>query len=215
MNRRAPPSNPQAPRASGQVRVIGGRWRGSKLPVVGVDGLRPTSDRVRETLFNWLQHDVAGARALDLFAGSGALGVEAASRGAASVDLVEASPVAAAALRDSVARLIRGSGDAGAGAAGDRSSEQRVSVHATAAAAFLADAAARGKTFDLVFIDPPFAAGLWNATLAALVPCLAPRASVYVESPPGTAVTLPAGWRLHRELATRDARAVLYRVDAG
>ena len=211
MNRRAPPSTPQAPRGSGHVRIIGGRWRGSKLPVADVDGLRPTADRVRETLFNWLQSELGGARVLDLFAGSGALGLEAASRGASRVDLVEASPLAAAFLRETAARLMRGDGArAGNGAPAGHSN---VSVHEATAATFLADAAAHGQVFDLVFIDPPFAAGLWNPTLAALVPCLAPRAWVYVESPPGTVVALPARWRLHRELSTRDSRAALFVVD--
>lgn len=211
MNRRAPPSIPQAPRGSGQVRIIGGRWRGSKLPVTDVDGLRPTSDRVRETLFNWLHADVSGSRAVDLFAGSGALGLEAASRGAVRVDLVEASPLAAASLRETAARLVRG--DPGPSREGWAAGESNVSVHATTAARFLADAAACGEVFDLVFIDPPFAAGLWNSTFAALAACLAARARVYVESPPGAALGLPAGWRLHRELATRDSRAALFLVD--
>src|SRR5688572_3855519 len=80
---------PPAPRASGQVRIVGGRWRGTKLRVVNRPGLRPTADRVRETLFNWLQPMLPGARVLDLFAGSGALGLEAVSRGAAQATLVE------------------------------------------------------------------------------------------------------------------------------
>ena len=82
----------RASRGLGQVRLIGGRWRGSKLPVADVPGLRPTSDRVRETLFNWLGPVLPGARVLDLFAGSGALGLEALSRGAASAVLVEREP---------------------------------------------------------------------------------------------------------------------------
>ena len=166
----------QAPKPAshrpGQVRIIGGRWRGSKLPVPAIDGLRPTSDRVRETVFNWLQGEVAGARVLDLFAGTGALGLEAASRGAARVDLVEAETRAAAGLRDTVARLARG-GDAPA-----------VEVHAETAARYLARAAAEGRSWDLVFVDPPFAAGLWASTLQALGPVLAARAHVYVEAPP-------------------------------
>ena len=83
------------PAATGKLRIIAGEWRSRQLPVLDLPGLRPTTDRVRETLFNWLQNDVPGARCLDLFAGSGALGFEAASRGAASVTLLEMQPAAA------------------------------------------------------------------------------------------------------------------------
>jgi 16S rRNA (guanine966-N2)-methyltransferase len=207
MNRRPSKTSALASSPPGHVRIIGGRWRGSKLPVVHVDGLRPTADRVRETLFNWLQLEVAGARALDLFAGSGALGLEAASRGASQVDLVEAAIAAASSLRESVERL-RSSEPAGV-------SPARVAVHHAQAASYLEHAARSGATWDLVFVDPPFAAGLWTATLTALVPCLAPRAHVYVESGVDTVLTPPAAWRLHREVATRDVRARLYRVEPG
>ena len=107
---RPPRSSGSAPRhpaqgGAGQVRIIGGRWRNTRLQVPQLDGLRPTSDRVRETLFNWLMPKLPGARVLDLFAGSGALGLEAVSRGAASAQLVERDPVLAAALRATVTRL--------------------------------------------------------------------------------------------------------------
>lgn len=186
--------------ATGQVRLIGGAWRGSKLPVPVLPGLRPTSDRVRETLFNWLHGEVAGARVLDLFAGTGALGFEAASRGAASVDLVESAPTAVEALRSAAARLGRdGSGGP-------------VHLHAQPAMAFLA---AHAGPWDLVFVDPPFAAGLWADTLAALGPRLAPRAKIYVESPADAAPAVPAGWALLRETGTREVRAALYKVEQG
>ncbi len=97
-----------APAAAGKVRIIGGRWRGTRLDVADAPGLRPTSDRVRETLFNWLQPMLPGARVLDLFAGSGALGLEALSRGASSAVLVEREPKLAAALRATTARLQGG-----------------------------------------------------------------------------------------------------------
>src|SRR5690606_9279376 len=95
-------------RGPGQIRIIAGRWRGSKLPVAEVDGLRPTSDRVRETLFNWLMPALPGARVLDLFAGSGALGLEAISRGAASAVLVERDARLAASLQATTERLPGG-----------------------------------------------------------------------------------------------------------
>lgn len=190
---------PSAPSPVGQVRIIGGLWRGSKLPVPGLPGLRPTSDRTRETLFNWLQAEMAGAQVLDLFAGSGALGFEAASRGAAGVDLVEAAPLAAASLRATAERLGRGGGPV-------------LRVHAMSALDFLAAPAQAANLWDIAFVDPPFAEGLWGSTLAALVPRLAGRAHVYVESPAGASFALPAGWRLHREASSREAKAALYRV---
>lgn len=207
MSRRVPPAPatahaPPTP-PSGEVRIIAGRWRGSKLPVPALPGLRPTADRVRETLFNWLQAELPGARVIDLFAGSGALGFEAASRGAASVDLVESAPLAAASLRGTAARLGRD----GTGA--------EVRVHALAAATFLAQAATEGRLWDLAFVDPPFAAGLWAESLEALAPRLAGGALVYVEAPMQALVTVAPGWVLHRELLTREARAALYRVGTG
>ncbi|MDX1555310.1 MAG: RsmD family RNA methyltransferase, partial [Xanthomonadales bacterium] len=92
-------------RSSGSVRIVGGQWRGRRLPVVDAPGLRPSGDRVRETLFNWLQGAVEGARCADLFAGTGALGFEAASRGAREVVLVERAPRVAAQLEQSAAML--------------------------------------------------------------------------------------------------------------
>lgn len=178
----------------GQVRVIAGTLRGSKLPVADLPGLRPTGERARETLFNWLQGEVAGKRALDLFAGSGALGFEAASRGAASVVLVERDARQAASLRDSATRL-----------------------HAEAVVVECADALAwLARTpeprFELAFLDPPFDSGLHAAAARALLTWLAPRAWVYVELGKATEFAPPAGWQLHREGATREARQLLFRA---
>jgi 16S rRNA (guanine966-N2)-methyltransferase len=181
---------------AGSVRIIGGRWRGSKLPVPAVEGLRPTSDRARETLFNWLQPVLPGARVLDLFAGTGVLGLEAVSRGAGEAVLVERDARACAALRDSAARLQAGQGDA-------------VRIACMDALAFLADAAP--GTFDLAFVDPPFAAEAWDAVLGPLSRVLAPSAWLYVESPPQRSIALPPDWRLHRDGRTRDAAHRLYR----
>lgn len=190
--RRSPPAHASAPRGTGQVRIIGGRWRGTKLAVPDRPGLRPSGDRVRETLFNWLMPVLPGARVLDLFAGTGALGLEALSRGAAHATLVERDPGLAAALRDACVRL---------GA--------QATVVAQDALAWLAGQQA---TFDLVFLDPPFADGLWEPALAALQPRLATDAWVYVESPAGTVPPAPPGWALHREGQTRDVRYALYRA---
>ncbi|KRA52081.1 16S rRNA (guanine(966)-N(2))-methyltransferase RsmD [Pseudoxanthomonas sp. Root630] len=190
----SPRQTPSAPaaRGAGQVRIIGGRWRGTKLAVPDRQGLRPSSDRVRETLFNWLMPVLPGARVLDLFAGTGALGLEALSRGAAHAVLVERDPDLARALREAVGRL-------GAEA----------TVVAQDALVWLSSEAAR---FDLVFLDPPFADGLWERALAALSPRLATDAWVYVEAPAGTIPAVPPGWALHREGQTRDVRYALYRT---
>ena len=178
----------------GSVRIIAGQWRGTRLPVPDRPGLRPTSDRVRETLFNWLQPVLPGARVLDLFAGTGALGLEAASRGAARVQLVEADPGLAQALAGAASRLDGG---------------ERVAVRQGDALAFLREDT--GALWDIAFVDPPFAAGLWPAVLAALPARLAADAWLYVESPAGHMPELAADWALHRENGTRDVRYALYR----
>jgi 16S rRNA (guanine966-N2)-methyltransferase len=183
------------PRPPGSVRIIGGQLRGSKLPVADRPGLRPSSDRVRETLFNWLQSAVPGARALDLFAGTGALGFEAASRGARRVVLVERDPALADSLRASAARL------------------KATTVEVACADALAWLRAPRTEQFDLVFLDPPFALDLWQAAAAGLAPWLAPGAFIYVEAPQAGWPVLPAGWRLHREGRTRDVRFGLFVAD--
>jgi len=184
--------------APGSVRIIGGRWRGTRLPVPDAPGLRPTSDRARETLFNWLQPWLPGARVLDLFAGSGALGLEAVSRGAAEAVLVERDPALAAAIEASVRKL-----------------DADVAVRVVRADALhLLGAPLLGR-FDGVFCDPPFEADLWEPVLARLEPWLATEAWLYLESPLARPADPGAGWVLHREGGTRDARHVLYRRLAG
>lgn len=189
MNSRSSASHPV-----GQVRIIGGKWRNTKLPVPLAPGLRPSSDRVRETLFNWLMPRLGGARVLDLFAGSGALGLEAVSRGAAQATLVERDVALARQLRETVAKL---------GAQGQVEVVQADARHwLTQRPAGLAD---------IAFIDPPFADGLWEAVLAGLGPHLAADAWLYLESPAGQTLRLPPGWLLHREGGTREVRFALYR----
>lgn len=180
-------------RAPGAVRIIAGRWRGTRLPVPDRPGLRPTSDRVRETLFNWLQPMLPGARVLDLFAGSGALGLEAMSRGAARATLVERDGELARGLR-ALADKLEG------GAAVEV-------VHADAMAWLHGQAHA---TFDLAFVDPPFDANLWGGVLPALAPKLAEDGWLYIESPLDVAPSLPTGWVLHRQGRTREVRYALY-----
>lgn len=181
--------------AAGAVRIVGGHWRGTRLPVADATGLRPTPDRVRETLFNWLQPMLPGARALDLFAGSGALGLEAVSRGARNAVLVEHDPGLAQSLRAVVERLQAG---------------DRVEVVRADALAWLR-APLHGR-FDLVFLDPPFAAGLWRPVLDNLSPWLAEGAWLYLEAPLGTAIQPGGEWLPHREGATREVRYGLYRL---
>lgn len=174
---------PRQPAAAvGQVRIIGGKWRNTKLPVPLSPGLRPSSDRVRETLFNWLMPRLGGARVLDLFAGSGALGLEAVSRGAAQATLVERDPALSRQLRESVAKL---------------GAQDQIAVVQADALQWLRQPA--GPLADIAFVDPPFADGLWEAMMAGLPPHLAPDAWVYVESPADQAPKMPAPWLLHRE----------------
>ena len=144
------------------VRVIGGRWRSRIIGFPDVPGVRPTPDRVRETLFNWLGQTLAGLDCLDLFAGSGALGFEAASRGAQSVVMVEKHPKVLHSLRES-ARIL--------GAA-------NVRLVQSDALEFLRDASGR---FDVVFLDPPYRLGLAEKALGLLPRVLAPHGRVYVE----------------------------------
>ncbi len=178
----------------GYVRIIGGRWRGTRLPVADSVGLRPTSDRVRETLFNWLQGELEGARVLDLFAGSGALGLEAVSRGAAQAQLVESGPALVAALTAAVQRL---------------GADDRVSVQQSDARRFLADWS--GPDFDIAFVDPPFAAGLWQEILTVLPGKMSATAWLYLESPVDLAPDPGPEWALHRENRTREVRFALFR----
>jgi len=183
-----------AKHAPGSVRIIGGRWRGTRLPVPDLPGLRPTSDRARETLFNWLQPVLPQARVLDLFAGSGALGLESLSRGAREAVLVERDPRLLESLHATVERLK----------AGDEAKVVRADALSWLCAPLL------GR-FDVVFVDPPFDDGLWDAVLAALPAWLADDAWLYLESPATSVVEPGPGWRLHREDRSRDARHALYR----
>ena len=167
----------------GEVRLIGGQWKRSKLPVADRPGLRPTPDRVRETLFNWLGQDLSGWRVLDAFAGSGALGFEAASRGAASVLMLEADAALVTSLRGSAQRL---------GATGVR-------VERGDAVAWMVRCAP--GSIDLVLLDPPFDAGLGEAAVQAAVRIAAPGGFVYLEGrQPLADADLPAGLLPHRSL---------------
>lgn len=166
-SRRAPTPTDRRPRPhGGEVRIIGGLWKRSKLAVPDLPGLRPTPDRVRETVFNWLGQTLAGLRVLDLYAGSGALGLEAASRGAASVLLIEQHPRCVAAIAAAAQRL-------GATQVQVRGADALSSAHSLARA---------GERFDIVFIDPPYVSAQRLAALQAVQPLVASQGLVYVET---------------------------------
>jgi 16S rRNA (guanine(966)-N(2))-methyltransferase RsmD len=165
-----------------EVRLIGGLWKRSKLPVADRTGLRPTPDRVRETLFNWLGQDLSGWRCLDAFAGSGALGFEAASRGAAAVVLIERDAVLAKSLRASQAKL----------------NAETLRIEAADALAWMARCAP--ASFELVLLDPPFDAGLLPRALPLAAPLVVEGGLLYVESAAALAdPDLPVGLALVRQ----------------
>ena len=153
-------------RPANLLRIIGGQWRGRRLAFPDLPGLRPTPDRVRETVFNWLGQTLAGLRVLDLYAGSGALGLEAASRGAASVLLIEQHPRCVAAIAAAAQRL-------GANQVQVRGADALSCAHGLARA---------GERFDIVFIDPPYVSAQQLAALQAVQPLVASQGLVYVET---------------------------------
>ena len=176
---------------TGRLRIVAGKWRSRLLDIADVPGLRPTPERVRETLFNWLSPIIQGARCLDLFAGTGALGLEALSRGAAAVVFVENSPKAATVLEANVARL-------GASAA---------SVRRMDAFEYLRRPAESG--FDIVFLDPPFAADKLDelCRLIDAASILAGDARIYVEEDRNKpALVLPTGWQTTRNRTAGNVR---------
>jgi len=178
------------------VRIIAGQWRGRKLSFPDARGLRPTSDRVRETLFNWLQPVLPGARCLDLFAGSGALGFEAASRGAVQVVMVESERDVVGALQES-AKLL---------------SASPVQICQQDAASYLA---AGSGPFDVVFLDPPFGspALLMQSISGLSAPgWLAAGAWIYIETPSNVAETaLPVNWVPEKQKKAGQVAYSLYR----
>ncbi len=166
---------------SNQVRIIGGDWRSRRISFPDHEGLRPSADRVRETLFNWLGQNLNGQTCLDLFAGSGALGFEALSRGAASVVMVEKSRSVCESLRRNA--LLLGA--------------KNLQLHCADALEFATAAAADEKArFDVVFLDPPFGSSLLAQALPRVAPLLRPGARVYVES--AEVFTPTGGWRILR-----------------
>jgi 16S rRNA (guanine966-N2)-methyltransferase len=160
-----------------RVRIIGGRHRGRRVPVPDAPGLRPTPDRVRETLFNWLGQDLAGRTTLDLFAGTGVLTLEAQSRGAQASVAVDRNPALVRALAANARTL----------------GLQGVETHVDDALRYLAR---ESRCFDVVFLDPPFADDAWDALFTALRARVSDDGRIYAEA--GRALDAPAGWTLLR-----------------
>ncbi len=182
-----------ARRPPGSVRITGGRWRGRRLAVAGAEGLRPTTDRIRETLFNWLRPRLAGARVADLFAGTGILGMEALSRGAASALFVERDRGLVRAIERSIETL-----DAGG-------------CRVQAADAYRLLAGGEPEPFDVVFLDPPYGHGRLDelCTLLAGRGWLADEALVYLEHDRRAPPRLPPGLEVRREKTAGNVRFVL------
>ncbi len=184
--------------ATGQIRIIGGQWRGRKLPVPDSPGLRPTTDRVRETLFNWLAPSMVDAHCLDCFAGSGALALEALSRYAASATLLEMERSVAQQLQQNLATL----------------KAANAKVVNTNTLTFLANP---GTPHNIAFIDPPFRKGMLEDTVRLLENngWLADDALVYIESEVENGLPpVPAHWQLHREKVAGQVAYRLYHREA-
>ncbi len=178
----------------GELRIIGGEWRSRRLRFTPVRGLRPSPDAVRETVFNWLQFDIASARCLDLFAGSGAMGFEAASRGAARVTMVESHPTAARQIEAN--RELLGATDL-------------IDVFPGTVERFLHG---NSQAFDVVFMDPPFRGNLLRETCALLAEChpFSDDALLYVESASTEgALPIPLTWHIIRQKDRGAVRATL------
>lgn len=192
---RAKPNAPAT--AQTHVRIIAGRWRGRKLPVANVEGLRPTGDRIRETLFNWLMGDIAGARVLDLFSGAGSLGLESLSRGASELSMVERHPRAAKQLRENLKTL----------------GAENARVIESDAIDWLEQNAA--QPYDLVFIDPPFSQDLWQASFDKLEAgeYLHSGSAIYVECERNHPLSTPPNWHLHRDKNAGNVSFRLYYRD--
>lgn len=181
-----------------QLRIIGGDWKRRQLPFASIEGLRPTPDRVRETLFNWLMWDVQNARVLDLCAGSGALSFEALSRGAASVVMIEPNATQAKFLKDNLELL--------------KVTNQRAKLKISTAQQTVTSLK---EQFDLVFLDPPYSLDLWTELANLADPLISDKALIYVEADRDlTQLQLPASWQLLKNTKAGTVRAGLYQKQA-
>lgn len=182
--------------SAGQIRIIGGQWRGRKLPVADLPGLRPTTDRVKETLFNWLQFELRDARVLDVFAGTGSLGFEALSRGARELVMIEKAVNAAQQLQSNITTLT---------------AQARATVICADALATLHD---KLGLFNVVFLDPPFNQALLQPCIDQLAAgnLVANQGWVYIECEQHLTFITPSSWRLHREKTAGQVAYRLYQV---
>lgn len=180
----------RAPKNHAQLRIIGGKWRSRRICFADAEGLRPTGDRIRETLFNWLGADIADSYCLDAFAGSGALGFEALSRGAKGVVFIENN-------RQTFTRLLQTRAELAA---------DNATVICNNALEWLA--ANREQKFNIIFLDPPFAHNLHQEALAAIVAAdiLAANGLLYMESPAAEVIAIPGDWRIYKEKTTGNIR---------
>ncbi len=175
-----------------QLRIIGGEWKRRTLPFASIDGLRPTPDRVRETLFNWLMWDIQNAQVLDLCSGSGALGFEALSRGAAHVTMIEPNPAQARFLKDNI-QLLKAKNC------------QLLNTTAQQALNKLTD------SFDVVFLDPPYSLDLWQELAEQADPLIKPNAYIYVEADRDLSqLKLPQSWQQLKQTKAGLVRAGLF-----
>jgi 16S rRNA (guanine966-N2)-methyltransferase len=192
------PKNPH--KSEGRIRIIGGKWRGRQIKVLTHQGLRPTPDRVRETLFNWLAMHIVGAKCLDLFAGTGALGFEALSRGAKQVIFVDKYPPIIESIANT-AKLLQAT--------------ESCEFHRASAISFLEPIKDNNPPFDIIFLDPPFGTPLLSQSIAALAgsTLVNDRTLLYIESPlPLTESDLPEHWEIIR---AKTAGEVAYHLVRG
>ena len=181
-----------------QLRIIGGDWKRRQLAFASIEGLRPTPDRVRETLFNWLMWDVQNANVLDLCTGSGALSFEALSRGASTVVMIEPNLTQAKFLKDNLELL--------------KVTNQHAKLKVSTAQQALNGLK---DSFDLVFLDPPYGLDLWNELATLADPLIKNQALIYVEADRElTTLQLPATWQLIKNTKAGTVRAGLYQKHA-
>jgi len=207
----------------GSFRIIGGSWRSRRLSFPVIEGLRPTTDRVKETVFNWLMPYIERAIVLDLFAGSGSLGIEALSRGAKSLTAVEVNRSAAQSIKTNLelllgSEVLTGSEILNASEMPTDTDTQKAKVCHTNALAWL-DEAASGKTneqlFDVVFLDPPFRKDLLNTCIEHITqkPILKNKAIIYLErEKEATDIVIPVSWKLLKEKIAGQVCYQLYEV---
>lgn len=183
----------------GKLRIIAGTWRSRLLPVIAAEGLRPTTDRIRETVFNWLQTDIPASRCLDLFAGSGALGFEAASRGASEVVMVENAVAVFKNLQQNVEKL----------AASQVKLVRQDALHYLSQPSQSSESA-NALDFDIIFIDPPYDSALLQSVISLLI--LSVGTKIYLEARKGDDINVPDNWQLLKDKVAGQVHFSLYEI---